>query len=337
MSVVVKQHPNLSWEVTIDNKYTFRTNQYGGVDSILRYNEPVARAAEILPSNSISAAVTALRDEALAHQKLIVQKNSLFEAIAHGDDAHREWLKESIERHFDGLEVLREAPPMGSAVSPKNPTAAASLKRVSDLVEFCDKKKALEFKIWVEDARNLVKAAALYSIAPSRHVLYTDEDDSVPREANTEIKELRIEIRRKDKAARSIIPYLDWTISDESPGHHPTTPSAVAEFKEVFKNDSSPEPVPELAEPPKFQITFNMEVPEHVYLEAVKLMQHPPSSKLPDLPGWAEGDGARYSGGMWIAQALRHKVDRLAIIARSAPDDRTAASELARKIEEVTK
>lgn len=335
MSVVVKQHPNLGWDVIVGG-YTFQMTQHGSVYAILRHGEPMARSDDILPSNSVSAAVAALRDEVLEHRKLVVQKNSLFEAIAHGDDAHREWLKEAIERHFDGLEVLREAPPTKSAVSPKNPTAAASLKRVSDLVEFCDKKKALEFKIWVEDARNLVKAAALYSIAPSRHVLCTDEDDSVPREANTEIKELRIEIRRKDKAARSIIPYLDWTISDESPGHHPTMPSAVAEFKEVFKNDSSPEPVPELAEPPKFQITFNMEVPEHVYLEAVKLMQQPPS-KLSDLPEWAEGDGARYSGGMWIAQALRHKVDRLAIIARSAPDDRTAASELARKIEEVTK
>jgi hypothetical protein len=32
-------------------------------------------------------------------------------------------------------------------------------------------------------------------------------------------------------AMRRIVPYLDWTIGNESPGHHPTMPSAVAAFK----------------------------------------------------------------------------------------------------------
>lgn len=34
-----------------------------------------------------------------------------------------------------------------------------------------------------------------------------------------------------EKACRDILPYLRWTISDESPGHHPTMPSAVAAFQ----------------------------------------------------------------------------------------------------------
>jgi hypothetical protein len=35
-------------------------------------------------------------------------------------------------------------------------------------------------------------------------------------------------------ALKRIIPYLDWTISGESPGHHPTMPSAVAAFKDAL-------------------------------------------------------------------------------------------------------
>ena len=36
-----------------------------------------------------------------------------------------------------------------------------------------------------------------------------------------------------EKAARYIMPYLVFTIGDESPGYHPTMPSAVGAFKEV--------------------------------------------------------------------------------------------------------
>lgn len=37
------------------------------------------------------------------------------------------------------------------------------------------------------------------------------------------------------KAMRRILPYLEWTISDESPGYHPTMPSAVAAFKDALE------------------------------------------------------------------------------------------------------
>lgn len=42
------------------------------------------------------------------------------------------------------------------------------------------------------------------------------------------------EIQRLRKAARNILPYLKWTISAESPGHHPTMPSAVRDFETAF-------------------------------------------------------------------------------------------------------
>lgn len=37
------------------------------------------------------------------------------------------------------------------------------------------------------------------------------------------------------QAAKNIVPYLNWTISDESPGHHPTLPSAIAAFENALK------------------------------------------------------------------------------------------------------
>ena len=39
------------------------------------------------------------------------------------------------------------------------------------------------------------------------------------------------EIERLRTAMRHILPYLNWTIGEESPGHHPTMPSAVAAFR----------------------------------------------------------------------------------------------------------
>jgi hypothetical protein len=41
---------------------------------------------------------------------------------------------------------------------------------------------------------------------------------------------LRAENERLRKAGRFLKPYLVWTIGSESPGHHPTMPSAVAAF-----------------------------------------------------------------------------------------------------------
>lgn len=53
------------------------------------------------------------------------------------------------------------------------------------------------------------------------------EPDQSARDMAAEIHHLRI-------AGQRVAPYLDWTISNESPGYHPTMPSAVAAFKKVF-------------------------------------------------------------------------------------------------------
>jgi hypothetical protein len=46
------------------------------------------------------------------------------------------------------------------------------------------------------------------------------------------------EIERLRNAADYIAPYLRWTVGEESPGHHPTMPSAVAAFHVAFDIDT---------------------------------------------------------------------------------------------------
>lgn len=55
---------------------------------------------------------------------------------------------------------------------------------------------------------------------------------------HAERKRWQDEIDRLRKAADYIAPYLRWTISDESPGYHPTMPSAVAAFHASFDIDT---------------------------------------------------------------------------------------------------
>lgn len=52
--------------------------------------------------------------------------------------------------------------------------------------------------------------------------------------ASQEIDALKDEVARLRNAALHISPYLRWTISNESPGYHPTMPSAVAAFQSAF-------------------------------------------------------------------------------------------------------
>jgi hypothetical protein len=53
-------------------------------------------------------------------------------------------------------------------------------------------------------------------------------------DAAIEILSLRREVDKLRDVADRIAPYLRWTISEESPGYHPTMPSAVAAFHEAF-------------------------------------------------------------------------------------------------------
>ena len=54
--------------------------------------------------------------------------------------------------------------------------------------------------------------------------------DYLALDAADEIERLRAENEKLREAGRRIAPYLRWTISEESPGHHPTMPSAVSAF-----------------------------------------------------------------------------------------------------------
>lgn len=63
--------------------------------------------------------------------------------------------------------------------------------------------------------------------------------------ATDKVRELETEIAKLRSAAQRISPYLTWTLSDESPGHHPTMPSAVGAFFDSFdlitrENETSP-------------------------------------------------------------------------------------------------
>jgi len=49
--------------------------------------------------------------------------------------------------------------------------------------------------------------------------------------AATRITALEAEKAELVKGMRYILPYLEWTIGKESPGYHPTMPSAVADFR----------------------------------------------------------------------------------------------------------
>lgn len=51
---------------------------------------------------------------------------------------------------------------------------------------------------------------------------------------SAELTRLRKEVADLREAAMNIAPYLKWTISEESPGHHPTMPSAVSAFMSAF-------------------------------------------------------------------------------------------------------
>lgn len=46
--------------------------------------------------------------------------DTLFDAVAHGDQEHRDWLKEAIDNHFKGLPV---PPPRGKGTQTVYPPA----------------------------------------------------------------------------------------------------------------------------------------------------------------------------------------------------------------------
>ena len=67
--------------------------------------------------------------------------------------------------------------------------------------------------------------------------------------AETTNAELQREIEGLREAADFISPYLRWTVSDESPGHHPTMPSAVAAFHCSFDIETAEKRMDRLRRP----------------------------------------------------------------------------------------
>jgi len=70
--------------------------------------------------------------------------------------------------------------------------------------------------------------AAIRKAIGDRFILVPPDGGNVPTlEA---VKELRAENEKLTRAMRNIKPYLVWTVGPESPGYHPTMPSAVQAF-----------------------------------------------------------------------------------------------------------
>lgn len=53
----------------------------------------------------------------------------------------------------------------------------------------------------------------------------------LPAPDEPSVDDLKAQIDHLRQACTRILPYLRWTVGDESPGHHPTMPSAVAAFQ----------------------------------------------------------------------------------------------------------
>ena len=51
--------------------------------------------------------------------------------------------------------------------------------------------------------------------------------------------EARAECERLREAGRNIMPYLQWTVGPESPGCHPTMPSAVDDFAAALTQEAT--------------------------------------------------------------------------------------------------
>jgi hypothetical protein len=79
----------------IFNAVAIGENELGRSDRLTLLNEACERTSDAI----LALIPSTIRNEAL------------FEAIAHGDDEHRAWLKEAISKHFDGLPV---PPPRGA-------------------------------------------------------------------------------------------------------------------------------------------------------------------------------------------------------------------------------
>jgi hypothetical protein len=73
---------------------------------------------------------------------------------------------------------------------------------------------------------------------PRDGIDYVHEKD-LPPEAAQQGEADNARIASLEKAGRNILPYLRWTIGPESPGYHPTMPSAVEAFARALTQEAT--------------------------------------------------------------------------------------------------
>lgn len=81
---------------------------------------------------------------------------------------------------------------------------------------------------WVKTIEHMIHEAGRGNMAPG----------ACNAAATPSANELKVRLGKQERAALRILPYLRWTVGPESPGHHPTMPSAVAAFQDAFGWDT---------------------------------------------------------------------------------------------------
>lgn len=101
--------------------------------------EAARRIVEFYPGEGAPDATGLVTDAcSVSHALLAVAERvkTLFDAIAHGDDDHKRWLKQAIEDHFDGRAVER---PVGSGSAERVKVLEAALTRAAEQFEFYER------------------------------------------------------------------------------------------------------------------------------------------------------------------------------------------------------
>lgn len=81
-----------------------------------------------------------------------------------------------------------------------------------------------------DDVAKQVRLLRKMTVAARNPLIVADPLEEVASRAADTIEAQAAELARLVKAAKALRPYLRWTIGPESPGHHPTMPSAVDAF-----------------------------------------------------------------------------------------------------------
>lgn len=94
----------------------------------------------------------------MADRSISERVNSLFDAIAHGDEEHRQWLKEAIALHFEGKPVPAPRPSRASEAE-----LVAALRLALDAMEITEKMRRPDWDGKAAPDSAVGKARALLS------------------------------------------------------------------------------------------------------------------------------------------------------------------------------